>query len=270
MAAIGGSPNEPGKNPSAARYAERSRGTEAVAMDFTFMLTRQDETVEDCLDVFEAVRHVGLRHVGFKDVGVDYATLEQLHRAIKGSGATSYMEVVSTSPDAALNSARVARRLGVDRLMGGTDAAGVMEILKGTSIAYFPFPGRPVGHPTKLGGTPAEIEQQCRRYLEEGCAGVDLLAFRATEAEPLELIRAARKGLGRDGLLMVAGSINSPARIRAIAEAGADAFTIGSAAFDGSFSPRKGLLANQLRDMLSACEVGEDRDRGRSGKQAKG
>ncbi|HEX6103402.1 MAG TPA: hypothetical protein VF031_10180 [Alphaproteobacteria bacterium] len=222
-------------------------------MDFIFMFTRQDQTVEDCLDVFKAIRPVGVTHLGFKDVGVDRSTLERLHGAIKESGATSYMEVVSTTPEAALNSARVARRLGVDRLMGGTDVAGVTEILKGTNIAYLPFPGRPVGHPTKLGGSPGEVEEQCRRFLDQGCAGVDLLAYRATEAEPLELIRAARRGLGKKGLLVVAGSIDSPERIRAVAEAGADAFTIGSAAFDGSFSPRKGLLANQLRDILRAC-----------------
>jgi hypothetical protein len=223
-------------------------------MDFIFMFTRQDQTVEDCLDVQEAIGPVGVTHLGFKDVGVDYPTLERLHRSIKESGATSYMEVVSTTSDAVLNSARVARRLGVDRLMGGTDVAGVREILKGTSIAYLPFPGRPMGHPTKLGGSAAEVEQQCRRFLAEGCAGVDLLAYRATEAEPLDLIRAARRGLGTSGQLVVAGSIDSPERIRAVAEAGADAFTIGSAAFDGSFSPRKGLLANQLRDILAACK----------------
>ncbi len=222
-------------------------------MDFIFMLTRQDQTVEDCLEVFEALRPLGLKHMGFKDVGVGHPTLERLHRAIKESGATSYMEVVSTTPDAALNSARAARRLGVDRLMGGTDVTGTMDILAGTSTAYFPFPGRPTGHPTRLGGGAAEVEEQCRRFLGQGCAGVDLLAYRATEAEPLDLIGAARRGLGSAGILIVAGSIDSPERIRAVAAAGTDAFTIGSAAFDGSFSPRKGLLANQLADILAAC-----------------
>lgn len=221
-------------------------------MDFIFMLTRQDQTVEDCLEVFEAIRPLGLAHVGFKDVGVDYPTLERLHRAIKESGATSYMEVVSTTPEAVLTSARVARRLGVDRLMGGTDVAAVTEIIAGSPIAYFPFPGRPVGHPTRLAGKPEEVEEQCRRFLGEGCAGADLLAYRATEAEPLDLIRAARRGLGKKGILIVAGSIDSPQRIQAVGEAGADAFTIGSAAFDGSFSPRKGSLAGQLRDILAA------------------
>jgi putative N-acetylmannosamine-6-phosphate epimerase len=52
---------------------------------------------------------------------------------------------------------------------------------------------------------------------------------------------------------VVAGSIDTPGRIRALAEAGANAFTIGSAAFDGSFSPRKGALASQLEDILEAA-----------------
>ena len=221
-------------------------------MDFIFMLTRQDQTVVDCLAVMDAIRPAGLTHIGFKDIGVELDTLKTLHRAIKDQGATSYMEVVSTSQDAMLNSARVARDLGVDRLMGGTDAAGVLEVLAGSGTAYYPFPGRPIGHPTRLGGQPEEIEAQCRRFRDMGCAGVDLLAYRATEADPLELVRAARRGVG-DGLLICAGSVDSAARIGALAEAGCEAFTIGSAAFDGSFSPRKGLLVHQLRDILAAA-----------------
>jgi heptaprenylglyceryl phosphate synthase len=83
---------------------------------------------------------------------------------------------------------------------------------------------------------------------------VDLLAFRATEADPLDLVRAARTALG-DKLLIVAGSIDSPERIQALAHAGADAFTIGSAALDGSFSPTKGSLRSQIADIMAACHT---------------
>lgn len=222
-------------------------------MDFIFMLTREDQTVEDCLTVFEEIRDVGVRHIGFKDVGAERETLEELNRRIKESGAVSYMEVVATSPEEVLRSAKAAREIGVDRLMGGTDLDAVLEILEGSGIGYYPFPGRPAGHPTKLGGTPDLIEDHCRHFTERGCAGADLLAFRATEADPLELVRAARRGLGDDGELVVAGSVDGAARIRALAQAGADAFTIGSAAFDGAFSPRKGSLRGQLRDILTAA-----------------
>ena len=202
---------------------------------------------------------VGLRHIGFKDVGVTPATLRALNARIKGSGATSYMEVVSTSPEAALRSASVAAEIGVDRLLGGTDAEAVLRTIAGSAIAYYPFPGFPAGHPTRLGGTPADIDAHCTAFLARGCAGVDLLAYRATAADPLDLVRAARRALGRDKTLIVAGSVNSAERIAALRAAGADAFTIGSAVFDGSFSPSKGGLRAQLSDVLAACAAAETR-----------
>ena len=222
-------------------------------MDFIFMLTRQDQTVLDCLGVFREIRPAGLRHVGFKDVGVDKETLKSLTRAIRDAGAVSYMEVVSTTAQAAVNSARVAAEIGIDRLLGGSNVAEILDAIKGRAIAYYPFPGKPVGHPTKLGGTAEQVAADCRRFRDMGCAGVDLLAYRATEADPIALVKAAREGLGADGALICAGSVDSPARIQALKAAGADAFTIGSAACDGSFSPRKGRLTSQLQDILAAC-----------------
>ena len=93
--------------------------------------------------------------------------------------------------------------------------------------------------------------EDVRAFDAQGCAGVDLLAYRATDAPPVELVRAARRGTS--GYLVVAGSVGSVAQIDELRAAGADAFTIGSAVFDGSFSPRKGALVNQLRDVLAAC-----------------
>jgi hypothetical protein len=220
-------------------------------MDFIFMLTRQDQTVSDCLAVMAEIEPVGLRHIGFKDVGAELETLAALNRRIKENGATSYMEVVATSAEAALNSARIALRIGVDRLLGGTQVKETLKILQGSGIAYYPFPGRPVGHPTRLGGTPEQVEADAREFIALGCAGVDLLAYRATEAEPIDLVKAARGGLGAKGTLICAGAVDSAARIAALRDAGCDAFTIGSAAFDGSFSPRKGSLRSQLEDILS-------------------
>ena len=217
------------------------------------MFTRADQTVEDCLEVFETVARAGVKHMGFKDIGVEFDTLVELNRRIKDAGAVSYLEVVSSTKEACLESARAARKIGVDRVMGGTEAKEILEILDGSGIDYLPFPGKPVGHPTALGGTPEDVEEQCRRFEAMGCAGVDLLAYRATEADPLDLVRAARRGT--KGTLVVAGSIDTPERIRGLAEAGVDAFTIGSAAFDGSFSPRKGALLSQLEDILQAATL---------------
>jgi hypothetical protein len=165
------------------------------------------------------------------------------------------MEVVSTSADATLRSAEVAAKIGVDSLLGGTDCESILRLIAGAGIAYYPFPGFPQGHPTRLGGTADEIAAHCASFCDLGCAGVDLLAYRTVGADPLDLVRAARRAVGPDKGLIVAGSINSPTRIAALRDAGADAFTIGTAVFDGSFSQRKGALRSQLRDVVAACEA---------------
>jgi hypothetical protein len=216
------------------------------------MLTRQDRTITDCLAVLDLILPLKLRHIGFKDVGVDKKTLAMLAERIRKSGAISYMEVVSTGPADALNSARAAVELGIDRLLGGTDVPRAQEILGNSKIAYYPFCGFPSGHPTRLGGRPDQIEGHCRRFIEQGCAGTDLLAYRATSADPIELVKAARRGLGKNHLI-VAGSVSTAEQIAALHKAGADAFTIGSAVFDGSYARNMGSLLSQLAAIQADC-----------------
>lgn len=219
------------------------------------MLTRDDRTIEDCIEVVDDAIAAGLTHIGFKDIGVAPATLRALHHRIKDAGATSYLEAVNTTPEAALRAAALAAEMKVDRFLGGLDADGVLRVLEGTGIAYYPFPGFPQGHPTKLGGTATDIAAHSTNFIAKGCAGVDLLAYRAVQAQPLELVAAARRALGSKGDVIVAGSVNSPERVQALRAAGVDAFTIGSAVFDGSFAPRKGGIRAQLREVLAACEA---------------
>ncbi|MBM3540472.1 MAG: hypothetical protein FJX51_00365, partial [Alphaproteobacteria bacterium] len=164
-------------------------------MDFIFMLTRDDKTVPDCFDVLEAVAPHWVKHIGFKDAGADKATMARLAAAIRAAGATSYLEIVSLEPEAGVEAARLAAEIGVDCLMGGTDMAGMKAALGNAPIAFLPFVGKPSGHPTALGGTAEEVAADCRRARALGCAGVDLLAYRATDAAPLDLVRAARGAL---------------------------------------------------------------------------
>jgi hypothetical protein len=220
-------------------------------VDFIFMLTRDDQTVIDCLEVVYMLDESRPSHLGFKDVGVDRATLARLQRRIKDAGATSYLEVVSTGRVRALESARMAIDLGVDWLMGGTWVDETLRLLEGTHLRYLPFPGAPAGHPTRLRGSPAQIAKDCRRFEEAGCAGVDLLAYRATDAAPIDLVRSARSAIS--GRLVVAGSISNTCQIHELAKAGADAFTVGSAAMTGSFAPRMGTLRQQLISIMQAA-----------------
>lgn len=221
-------------------------------MDFIFMLTRHDRTIEDAECIVDAVSDLGVRHIGFKDVGVPFPTMVRLVDMIKRRAGTSYLEVVSTTPQAVRTSLEAGRTLGVDCILGGTDLAAASEIL-GELSRYFPFPGRPVSHPTKLQGTPSEIAADCAIARDAGCGGVDLLAYRATDAQPLDLVHAARSAWP-GARLIVAGSVTSRAQIDALAAAGANAFTIGSAVFEGGFSPSKGSLRGQILDILDACD----------------
>ncbi len=226
-------------------------------MDFIFMLTRDDETVADGLALLDSLDGLGLRHIGFKDIGADRTTLQALRRRITAMGATSYLEVVSPHAEDCIAAARMAAEIGVDCVLGGTAVDETLRILDGTGIAYCPFPGFPVGHPTRLDGSQAEIASHCADFMAKGCAGVDLLAYRATEAEPLELVRAARAALGR-GRLIVAGSVCSTAQLADLARAGADAFTIGTAIFANAFAEGETGVANQVRAIQRCLDGGAE------------
>jgi hypothetical protein len=115
-------------------------------MDFIFMLTRRDQTVEDCLETLDLVTDLGVRHIGFKDVGAPTEVLKELARRIKQAGAVSYMEVVSVTPDRARQSLATAREIGVDHVLGGTDIAAARQ-LSATCRATSPLRGVPSGIP---------------------------------------------------------------------------------------------------------------------------
>jgi len=222
------------------------------------MLTRNDATVENALDLIEVARELGLRHIGFKDVGAEAATLGRLAAAIRAAGASPWMEVVATTREAELRSVKLGRDLGVDRLMGGVHVEQGLRILEGSATRYLPFAGKPSGHPTRLGGSAAEVEAQCRAFAAMGCAGVDILAYRATGAEPLDLVAACRRAFGGKGSVVVAGSVNSAERVAAVRAAGADAFTVGTAAIDATYAPGAGSLRAQLRAVLADCAAQSD------------
>ena len=224
-------------------------------MDFVFMLTRNDATVANALELVEIVRPLGLKHIGFKDVGAEASMLRRLTEAIRAGGAEAWMEIVSTTREDELRSIALGRDLGVDWLLGGVHADEGLRILAGSGMRYLPFAGKPSGHPTRLGGTAAEVEAQCRSFAATGCAGVDILAYRATQAEPLDLVAACRRGLLETGTLVVAGSVNTADRINAIRAAGADAFTIGTAAIECAYAPGLGPVEAQLMAVLNDCRL---------------
>lgn len=221
-------------------------------MQFIFMLTHSDRTVTDALEVYGKLRDTDLHYVGFKDVGVDRATLQQLVDTIHADDRPVMLEVVSTSAQEELRSIAAAVDVGVDYVLGGTHVDAALEVIGDANLRYCPFPGRIVGHPSVLEGTLEEIVGDAKRLTAiDGVSGLDLLAYRHASVDPTELTRAVVEA--SDGPVIAAGSVDREERIRALADAGAWAFTIGSAIFDGQL-PGAPDIAAQVRWVLEICE----------------
>lgn len=71
------------------------------------MLTRNDATVENALDLVEVARPLGLKHIGFKDLGADSALLRRLTVAVREAAASPWMEIVATTREAELRGVKL-------------------------------------------------------------------------------------------------------------------------------------------------------------------
>jgi imidazole glycerol phosphate synthase subunit HisF len=217
-------------------------------MNFIFMLTHHDTTVPDADKVYEGLRGTALRYVGFKDIGATPAELAVVAEKAHADGLEVFLEVVSTSKESELASLEAARHIGVDWVMGGTHAEEGVRILAGSRVKYCPFPGRIEGHPSILLGSVAEIARSARVLTAmAGVFGLDLLAYRHPDEDPLEVTREVVKA--SSGPVIVAGSIVTAEQIRQVAAAGAWGFTIGGAIFEGRL-PGAPDLAEQINAVL--------------------
>ena len=131
----------------------------------------------------------------------------------------------------------------------GSGIKNVLPILADSGIAYFPFAGFPKGYPIQLAGKPEEIVEHCQAFMAQGASGVDLLVYRADEADPLDHARAAHEGLGK-GELIVAGSITAPEQMRRLHGLGIDAVTIGTTLFTEYYADARSGVVAQLAATL--------------------
>jgi hypothetical protein len=236
-------------------------------IEFVFMLTHHDRTVDDPARVYEQVRGSGLRYVGFKDIGASLAQLRDVCERAHADGLEVMLEVVSTTREEELRSVAAAAEIGVDWLLGGTHPEDGLEVLNksgggagetgGAGDAgrsrpkYCPFPGTVVGHPSILRGDIAQIAESARRMTTlDGVFGLDLLAYRHETADAAELTRAVVQAAS--GPVIAAGSVASTAQITALDQAGAWGFTIGGAIFEGRL-PGGPSVAGQVAEVLRAA-----------------
>lgn len=232
-------------------------------IEFVFMLTHHDSTVQSPLEVLDMVRRSGLRYVGFKDVGAEVPVLREVAARAHEAGMEVMLEVVSTSREDELRSVAAAAEIGVDWLLGGTNPVDGLNVLQSVAAArrprYCPFPGTVLGHPSVLHGTIEEIAASARQITSmDGVFGLDLLAYRHPWADAAQLTRAVVRAA--TGPVIAAGSVASIAQIRALDEAGAWGFTIGGAIFEGRL-PGGPSIDGQVREVLRAAS-GHEQPRG--------
>jgi hypothetical protein len=221
--------------------------TQQLKPELIVMLTHQDKTVLDALELFQRTKEYPITHWGFKDVGLSAKEMQVLAGTMKEAGKITFLEVVSLSEEEGLQGARLAVDSGFDILMGTVFYPSIHEYLKDKSIHYYPFPGHVHSHPSILDGTIDDIVAHACELEGYGVHGLDLLTYRYNgEASRLlkQVVEATKIPV------VSAGSIASFERIKEVWESGAWGFTIGSAFFDKKFVPDGSFEQN----LLAVCD----------------
>lgn len=81
---------------------------------FVFMLTYNDVTVPNAIEVFKEIQDTEVTHIGFKDVGLPIQELRTLVALIRDAGKVIFLEVVSETKEDAMRSVKKAIDLEVD------------------------------------------------------------------------------------------------------------------------------------------------------------
>ena len=202
------------------------------APELIVMLTRNDHTVPDAPEVFARCRQAKARFWGFKEDGLPLRKMQALSASMKEAGKTVFLEVVTYTRAESLAGARMAAACGVDVLMGTMFDREILALCRDAGIRYLPFVGRIHGRPSVLEGSLEEMLDQAGEAISAGAWGIDLLGYRYTgDAAALNRDFVARV----PAPVVLAGSINSLARLDEVRQAAPWAFTIGSAFFDGKY-----------------------------------
>lgn len=203
------------------------------------MLTQNDRTVPNAVEVFDAAKDAKATWWGFKEVGIPMEEMRTLADHMKKAGKRIFLEVVAYTEAECLDGAKIGVELGVDTLMGTLYFDSVAKLLQENGIKYMPFVGELTGRPTVMNGTIEGIiaEGACYRN-NPAVHGIDLLGYRYTgDADKLNLEFV--KAMGPDFPVCLAGSINSFERLDAVKRFGPESFTIGSAFFEHKFGADK-------------------------------
>lgn len=210
------------------------------------MLTHNDVTVGNAREVFRESADLPVRYWGFKDAGMTRNEMEALAGDLKDAGKVPVLEVVSFDEKELVEASELAIACGMEYFTGSFFSPAVAKRVNEAGLRYFPFCGDVGGSPIVLRGTPQSIVQHAKEILEQGADGVDLVAYRYTDGDPVELAQSVAADLGRENVI-VAGSVNSTERLERMHEIQPFAYTMGGALFEGVFVPGGSFRDNLAR-----------------------
>lgn len=197
------------------------------------MLTHNDKTVPNAIELFEENKDLPIQYWGFKDVGMAPDKMKLLCTKMREAGKISFLEVVSYTEEECMRGAEIAVECGFDYLLGTLYYESVAEYIKKQGLKYCPFAGKVSGSPSILEGTLEEMLAQEAEFAKNGVFGTDLLGYRYTEGDPnilsAEYIKYAKRPV------VLAGSIGSEERIKLVKDMNPWTFTMGSALFTENF-----------------------------------
>jgi len=211
------------------------------------MLTYNDRTVSNALEIFSKCKEVPVECWGFKDVGLPVEKMKKLVSNMKKMKKTTFLEVVTYSEKSCFEAAKLALECQFDYFTGGVYFESIHNLLKGKPIKYFPFCGKVSGSPSILEGSIQEIINDAKLMEEKGVDGFDLLAYRHVE-DPEKLAQQFIKEIKVP--VVLAGSINGFDRLDKVKQFKPWGFTIGSAFFDEKFV-KDGSFKEQIIRVLS-------------------
>lgn len=196
------------------------------------MLTNNDITIHNAVEVFDACKYSDAKFWGIKEKGIPLDKMKQLFDSFRKYGKTGVLEVVAYTEEDCLNGAKMALECGCDILLGTLFYDSVNTFCKKHNIKYMPFVGNVSGRPSVLEGDVEAMVEQAITYLNKGSYGIDLLSYRYTGDASL----LTREMVSKTGApICVAGSVSTFEQLDCINDISPAFYTIGSAFIEHKF-----------------------------------
>ena len=196
------------------------------------MLTYNDLTVNNAIEVFNDNKDTPVEYWGIKEEGIPFEEMKTLFDCMKKYGKKTVLEVVAYTEAECMKGAQTAAECGCDLLIGTLFFDSVNEFCEKQGIAYMPYVGKVSERPSILEGSAEGMIKEADEYVNKGAFGINLLGYRHV-SDQFDLSKKVVSGLS--SRVSLAGGINSFDRLAEVKEISPWGFTIGSAFFDKKF-----------------------------------